>query len=284
MIDFDKERFQQVFCKNKISILFFFFNRTNISYEDNFNEKRCTRTRTRIILTRGHLRKLSLITPSEIPPNNPMIPIQTITSNLENSSHIDLITTNEMETNIPSTTVHKRFKRSRFDLKKTLQRSKSMCMTQFHSWLQRRRQQQNLRRKSAVESKTNPTPKLLGSPRLARLHQRLFKQHPSSPITTLIEQPSSPPPPLPSSLSSQLDDSDQNFKNQESLVRIYLPARTSPTIRHVRIIDNVNKSPCLSKITSPIVNRRNFSSTIKIATARERRESYAALSNILNDQ
>jgi hypothetical protein len=205
-----------------------------------------------------------------------MIPIQTITSNLENSSHIDLITTNEMETNLPSTTVHKRFKRSRFDLKKTLQRSKSMCMTQFHSWLQRRRRQQNLRRKSTVESKSSPTPKLFGSPRLVRLHQRLFKQHPSSPTTTLIEQPSS--------LSSQLDDSDQNFKNQESPVRIYLPARTSPIIRHVRIIDNVNKSPCLSKITSPIVNRRNFSSTIKIATTRERRESYATLSNILNDQ
>ncbi len=269
---------------------FFVYYRANILYEENFNEKRSMRTRTRTILTRAHLRKLSLIFPSEIPPNNPMISIQTVTANVENSSHIDLLTSNEIETNLPSTTVNKRFKRSRFDLKKTLQRSKSMCMTQFHSWLQRRRQQQQQqqnssvhRRKSAIESKSNTpscsTPKLLGSPRLARLHQRLFKQHPSLRIPLIEESSLSPP----ASSSSQLDDSDQHFKKQESPVRIYLPARTSPTTRHVRIIDNEIKTPPMSKITSPIVNRRKFPS-IKITTARERRESYAALSNILNNQ
>jgi hypothetical protein len=229
-----------------------------------------------------------------------MVPTQTMTSNLESSSHIDLLTSNEIETNLPprTTTGSKRFKRSRFDFKKTLQRSKSMCMTPFHSWFQRRRQQQqqqqqqqNLlvaRRKSAVESKSSSTPKLLGSPRLARLHHRLFKQHPSSASTPLIEeQPSSklpPPPPPPPSLSSQVDDSDEHFKKQESPVRIYLPAHTSPTTRHVRIIDNDIKTPSITKITSPIVNRKNFPSTIKIATARERRESYATLSNTLSNQ
>ena len=253
--------------------------------------------RTRIILTRGHLRKLSLVYPSEIPANNPMIPIQTLTSNLESSSHIDLLTSNEDEINLPplpptTTGGSKRFKRSRFDFKKTLQRSKSMCMTPFHSWFQRRRQQQQqqqdvlvARRKSAVESKSSPTSRLLGSPRLARLHQRIFKQHPSSASTPLIEeQPSSSKLPPPTSLSSKVDDSDEHFKKQESPVRIYLPARTSPTTRHVRIIDNEVKTPSLTKITSPIVNRKNFPPTIKIATAKERRESYAALSNTLSNQ
>ncbi|CAF4538777.1 unnamed protein product, partial [Rotaria magnacalcarata] len=63
-----------------------------------------------------------------------------------------------------------------------------MCITQFNTWLQRRRQHQQQqqqqvspkpRRKSAVDSKptkeilsTPSTPKLLGSPRLARFHQR----------------------------------------------------------------------------------------------------------------
>jgi hypothetical protein len=230
-----------------------------------------------------------------------MIPLQTTISKIETSSHIDLLTISETESNIPSsssTTLNKqRLKRSRFDFKKTLQRSKSMCMTQFNSWLQRRRQQQqqNLtvpRRKSAIDSKSNKgqrsppsTPKLLGSPRLARLHHRIFKQHPSptSPVpltefSSLIS-PSSPP------LITTLDDSDQYFKIQESPVRIYLPARTSPITRHVRITtDNEIKTLPMSKITSPIINRRNISSSIKITTVKERRESYAALTNILNDQ
>jgi hypothetical protein len=225
-----------------------------------------------------------------------MIPLRTTISRFERSSHIDLLPTptSEHELSLPSssTTLNKRSKRSRFDLKKTLQRSKSMCMTQFNSWLQRRRQQQHLsvpRRKSAVDSKTNKdikpspcsSPKLLGSPRLGRLHQKIFKQHPSLPpleisSTSLIELPL-----LPSPFS---DDSDQYFHRQEPAVRIYLPARTSPTTRHVRITDNNNiKTPPMSKITSPVLNRRNLSSSMKIPTVKERRESYTTLSHSLNE-
>jgi hypothetical protein len=222
-----------------------------------------------------------------------MIPLQTTISKLETSSHIDLLTTSELELNPPSSssslTLNKSLKRSRFDLKGTLQRSKSMYMTQFNSWLQRRRQQNRslIRRKSTVDSKPTrelisapcSTPTLLGSPRLARLHQRIFKQHPSSPsLVPVTELPLLlPTPPF-------LDDSDQHFKTQESSVRIYLPAQTSSITRHVRMNNNEIKTPPMSKITSPIINRRNSTSSIKITTAKERRESYAALTNILNNQ
>jgi hypothetical protein len=218
---------------------------------------------------------------------------QTTISKLESSSHIDLLTTSEIESTLPSSsssTLNKRSKRSRFDFRTTLQRNKSMYMTQFHSWLQRHRQQYHhpsvFRRKSAVDSKTNKdllssscsSPRLLASPRLARLHQRLFKRHTSPSSSVLLKEfPSSPSSPL-------LDDSDQQFKKPESPIRIYLPVRTSPTTRHARIIDNKIKTPPMSKITSPIITRRYFSSSIQITTAKERRESYAALSNILNHQ
>jgi len=283
----------------------FYYSRRNISYEENLNEKRIIRTRPRFILTRAYLRKLSFTSPKEIPQITPMIPLQTKISKMETLSHIDLLTISETESNLPSsstTTLNKqRLKRSRFDFKKTLQRSKSMCITQFNSWLQRRRQQQQHlsvpRRKSAIDSKSNKgsrsppsTPKLLGSPRLARFHHRIFKQHPSptSPVAPTefpsLLSPSPPPPPPPTTTTITLDDSDKHFKMQESPVRIYLPARTSPITRHVRITDNEIKTPPMSKITSPIINRRNISSSITLATAKERRESYAALTNILNDQ
>jgi hypothetical protein len=173
-------------------------------------------------------------------------------------------------------------------------------MTQFNSWLQRRRQQQHLsvpRRKSAIDSKTNKdlkssspcsTPKLLGSPRLARIHQRIFKQHPFpiSSSSSHIELPPEPVVELPLSSSPLLDDSDEQFQKSEDPVRIYLPARTTPKIRHVRmtdvnmITDNNIKTPPMSKIASPIITRRNLTSSITTTTttARERRESFAAQS------
>jgi hypothetical protein len=238
-----------------------------------------------------------------------MIPFQAAIFKQGTYSPIDRLptpTTSEPEPSLQSssTTLHKRSKRQRFDFKKTLQRSKSMCMTQFNSWLQRRRQAHPsvLRRKSAVDPKTvsSPcsTPKLLGSPRLARLHQRIFKQQaPPSPPMPSSEPPSLPPklhtelsssplsfhrelPPLSSVL---LDDSDRHFQQRELPVRIYLPARTPPTTRHVRINDTNDHhipSPPMSKITSPIINRRNLPSSIKMTTARERRESFAAMSNV----
>lgn len=265
--------------------------RTNISYEENFNEKRLISIRPRIILARAYLRKLIFKSPSEIPQLNPMIPLQTIIPKFETTSHIDLLTISETESTVPSsssTTLNRRLKRSRFDFKKTLQRSKSMCMTQFNSWLQRRRQHLSVpRRKSAIEPKTNKesklspcsTPTLLGSPRLARLHKRIFKPHPSP-----VSPPAAALPIEISSLSEPLDDSDEYFRRQECPVRIYLPARTSPITRHVRITDTEIKTPPMSKLTSPIITRRNLSSSIKPTTARERRESYALLTNILNNQ
>jgi len=275
-----------------------FYFRTDILSE----EKRSIRPRTKIILTRACLRKFSFTSVNEIP-----LPLQTTIPKLETSSYIDLLSTpitNEQEASLPSslssTTLNKRSKRSRFDFKKTLQRSKSMCMTQFNSWLQRRRQQQQHlsvpRRKSAIDSKTNKdlkssspcsTPKLLGSPRLARIHQRIFKQHPFpiSSSSSHIELPPGPVVELPLSSSPLLDDSDEQFQKSEDPVRIYLPARTTPKIRHVRmtdvnmITDNNIKTPPMSKIASPIITRRNLTSSITTTTtARERRESFAAQS------
>ncbi|CAF0893415.1 unnamed protein product [Rotaria sordida] len=267
---------------------------TNISHEENFNNKQSNQQQTRISLNRICLRKLSLISPNEIPQtiiSNSMIPLQTTINKLDSSSHIDHLSTptnSEPEQSsllASSIGLNKRSKRSRFDFKKTLQRSKSICMTQFNSWLQRHRQQRHSslpRRKSATDSKTTKeiissacsTPKLLGSPRLARIHQRIFKQNlsSSSPLSpSLLETPqlielpslllssssSSPPP------SSQVfDDSDERFQKQEPQVRIYLPARTSSMIRHVRITEkNIMKDN--NGKSSPILNRRNLSSAMK---------------------
>ncbi|CAF1226596.1 unnamed protein product [Adineta steineri] len=303
----ERQRFEQDTIKDSH---IFRNSKTNLSYEENSNEKRSNRPRTKIILTRACLRKFSYTSTSEIPQSflsNTMIPLQTTISKLEKSSYIDLLSTpitNEQEFGLSaspssSTMLNKRSKRSRFDFKKTLQRSKSMCMTQFNSWLQRRRQQHLSvpRRKSAIDPKTNKemklspcsTPKLLGSPRLARIHQKIFKQQnppPISPSASPIEIPLSEsfmelPP---ASLSPFLDDSDEQFQKQEHPVRIYLPARTSPATRHVRITDvniisdnNNIKTPPMSKITSPVILRKNLTSSIK-TTARERRESFAAQS------
>ena len=160
------------------------------------------------------LRKLSLISSSEFPQHflpDAIIPLQTILSN------IPLTSNNEF----------KSAKRSRFDLKKSFQRSRSMYLTQFHSWLQRRRQQQNSplpRRRSDVETKELAPPKLLGSPRLARIHQKFFKTSaPSSPQISRKEIP------------IQIADDSDNRSLYELPVRIYFPPFTSPTIRRVRI-------------------------------------------------
>lgn len=173
-----------------------------------------------------------------------------------------------------------------------------MYMTQFHSWLQRRRQQHSTseqRRKSAFESKVptptstpTSTPKLLGSPRLARLRQKFFKQSPSpSPErTTRI--------PIPVQI---LDDSERRSQI-ELPVRIYFPPSTPPTTRHVRINDaniittsnenyNIQTEP-KSNSTTPILNRKYTSSSSstssKMTTAKERRESFATLSSIFNNR
>ena len=207
------------------------------------------------------LRKLSLISSSEFPQHflpDPIIPLQTIIS------QFSLTSSNELKST----------KRSRFDLKKSFQRSRSMYLTQFHTWLQRRRQQQNSslpRRKSDVETKV-PPPKLLGSPRLARLHQKIFKTSaPSSPSTPRKEIP------------IQIADDSDNRSLYELPVRIYFPPFTSPTTRRVRIdenhittFDNNQEDP-----PTPVFNRKYPS--YRATTAKERRESFVTLSNLFNN-
>ncbi|CAF4873282.1 unnamed protein product, partial [Rotaria sp. Silwood1] len=85
-------------------------------------------------------------------------------------------------------------------------------------------------------------------------------------LTELQSSSSSPSPPLPTQI---FDDSDEQFQQKEPQVRIYLPARTSSIIRHVRITDenliadnNINIPPLL-KISSPILNRRKLLSSTK---------------------
>lgn len=254
---------------------------------------------------------MSLVSPNEIPRStisNPEVSfIQTKINVLETSSHIDLLPTptySETDsTNILSSSgaLNKRSKRSRFDFRKTLQRSKSMCMTQFNSWFQRHRSHQHRqqhqtaikpRRRSTLESKTPKetmssscsTPKLLGSPRLARLHQRIFKRNHSPPLAPPVNlqlQSLSLPglAELHAASTEPLDDSDERFQNQEAQVRIYLPARTPSLIRRVRITDdptptdnNIKPTP-MAKITSPIFRRRNLQSAIKTKTYGERQHA-----------
>jgi hypothetical protein len=186
-----------------------------------------------------------------------------------------------------SSNLDKRSKRSRFDLKKTFQRSRSMCVNQFNSWLQRRRQRHLSveRRKSATESKASSpcsTPRLLGSPRLARLHQKLFKSQVPPPSKT--DHTSHP--------TQILDDSD-NRSQYDLPVRIYFPPLTPPISRHVRITNvsiettNNNRQDIdidqTLNLTTPIIHRKySSSSSSKKTTAKERRESFATLSNMFN--
>ena len=94
--------------------------------------------RARCVSTRACLRKLSLITSTEYPQYflpDPILPAQMITT------HYQAISSDELS---PITIINdesisvKQTKRSRFDLMKSFQRSRSMYLTQFHSWLQRR--------------------------------------------------------------------------------------------------------------------------------------------------
>ena len=171
----------------------------------------------------------------------------------------------------------KQTKRSRFDLMKSFQRSRSMYLTQFHSWLQRRRQHSPVhRRKSTAESKIS-TPKLFGSPRLGRLQQRLFKTSaPSSPQTQHAI------------FSHEILDDTDRCTSLESPVRIYFPpSLSSPsTSRHVRINDNIHMTSDTDQddLSSPLFDRKSasLSSTFRMTTAKERRESFVTLSNVFN--
>lgn len=241
-----------------------------------------------------HLRRLSLISSTELPQEfhpDPVIPLQTITSYIEQSASAN-VSHNDLSI-VSTDTLPKSNKRSRFDLKKSFQRSRSAYMTQFHSWIQRhRRQHPNSppkRRKSAIESKVPTpcsTPKILGSPRLARLHQKFFKSSTPQP-SHLSSTPMIPLEPL--------DDSDTRSQ-YDFPVRIYFPPLTPPTFRHVRIADtdtiisNSNQRvQSASNSTTPTCERKytsssSGSSSFRITTAKERRESFATLSNVFHNR
>lgn len=208
----------------------------------------------------------SVVQSAQSYPVDPHIPLQ-ITTNFVDSrkiSHPDITSDHS-----PSNPSDKRSKRSRFDLKESFQRSKSMCITQIHSWLQRRRHQsqsqtqshtspRQRRRKSAFDSKMSPsnnaTPKLFGSPRLARLHQRFFKASPS-PVSTDHSMSS----------SRQTNEFDQQSQI-ELPVRIYFPPSSLPL-----------------EVFTPVTHRKALN-TIKVTTAKERRESFATTSNIFHQK
>ena len=106
-------------------------------------------------------------------------------------------------------------RRTRFDLRKTLQRSRSLCLSQLHSWLHRRR---------GITHTSN--------------HHPISKEEP-------VKINEDPP-----------DDSDQTFQQRELPIRIYFPARiVSP--RSIRI-NHISTPPPMSKLTSPLLNRRRL--------------------------
>ncbi|CAF1352487.1 unnamed protein product, partial [Adineta ricciae] len=299
----DRQEFEQDSLRNSFQTK----PRQNVPVNRNENSHH------RLVPRRTCLRKLSLIESSEFPGHflpHPVIPLQSTLSeelplaDIEHNSITPVTDTNSTpnpsEKDSSPTTNHsrRRSKRSRFDFKETFDRSRSLCIAQINLWLQRRRQIHisTQRRNSTTESKIS-TPKLLGSPRLARLHRRLFK----NPTT-------STPPPLrdqTSVLEPLIDDSD-NQSLGDLPVRIYFPPLSAPVTRRVRItdintiiyshdsydddeeeefeqisqprisFDNERKHPSRSSTTS--------SSSFKIATAKERRESYATLSTVFNNR
>ena len=186
-----------------------------------------------------------------------------------------------MDNHLAMPALDKRVKRSRFDLKGTFQRSRSMYISHINSWLQRRRRQPSSisRRKSTTDPDASgsrmTTPKLLGSPRLARLHQRLFKQ-----------QPPSPPVQHHAESRHATDDSDYRFQS-ELPVRIYLPPLSSPLSRpahyggiHPTRPPNDTLDRCTdpsSAQATPMLTRREPSS------AKERRDSFVLMSSMFNN-
>ncbi|CAF2595227.1 unnamed protein product [Rotaria sp. Silwood2] len=261
------------------------------------NNIRKNKSRVKLIFTRGPLRKLSLISYAEFPQYflpDPVMPLQTIIpSQIEPTSNIELISTtitNEINSNnkLSSDNFNKDSKRSHFHFKETFQRSKSICINQFNTWLQRHRHSHSYKtiRKPIIESKEETscfTPTLFSSPRLVRLHQRLFKHH-----SQTLQQNNHT-----SKQVETIDDSD-NRSQRELPVRIYFPPLTTPISRHVRITDidilkstddnhDIKVQQTFDYLTTPIIHRKD-SSLLKLTTARERRESFASLSNTVNNR
>ena len=217
----------------------YFENSFRTNHLTNSNKNRRKQSRVKVIRRCDYIRKWSLISFSQFPQYflpDPVCPLQTIVSQIESKSNIELppITImNEIDSNnkLSSINSNKQTKRSHVGLKKSFQRSRILCFNQFNSWLQCHRHQpaSTPRRKSTTETKIlTPclTPKFLNSLHFTRLHQRIFKYQASS--SPQIERTTKP--------AVTLDDSD-NLSQSEPPVRIYFPSlRTAPLSRREYII------------------------------------------------
>ncbi|CAF3386314.1 unnamed protein product [Rotaria socialis] len=248
------------------------------------DKTRSKRIHIRRIITRGSLRKLSLVSFSEFPQYflpDPVLLFQTIAPSVGTAS-------NDTDLNNKSLTndLNNNSKRSSFDIKKTFQHSKSACINQINSWFQRHRQQQQqpqnsskTEQKSSIDTKVKPPylrPTLFGSPRLTRFRERLFHQH----CQNLPELNHNP---IPLDLA---DDSD-NRSQYDVPVRIYFPRLATSISRHVRITDadiltstNEMNTEQSFNLTTPTSHRED---PLKPRTAKEKRESFATLSNASNN-
>ncbi|CAF1274330.1 unnamed protein product [Rotaria magnacalcarata] len=286
----DRRKFQEDTINDLQSINF----STTANTKTIEDKTRSKRARVRRTITQGSLRKLSLLPFSEFPQYflpDPVLSFQTIASQAETTSNTELLSatiSNDTDLNNKSlvNNLNKNSKRSRFDIKKTLRHSKSACINQLNSWFQRHRQQQQqpqnsstIERKSSTDTNIKPsylTPTLFGSPRLARLRERLFKQH----CQTLPEMNHNP---IPLDIA---DDSD-NRSQYDLPIRIYFPPLTTSISRHVHITDadmltstNEMNTEQSFNLTTPISYREY---PLKPTTAKERRESFATLSNVFNN-
>ncbi|CAF1214581.1 unnamed protein product [Rotaria sordida] len=260
------------------------------------NTIRSTKPSVKLIRTCGSLRKLSLVSYSQFPQYflpGPVLPLQTVIQSKEESTSIiepiSTTTINEIDSNnkLSTDNFNKESKRSRFQLKETFQRNKSMCVNHFQTWFQRRQHPHSckIRRKSIIKSKdeTSCLTPIFHSPRLFRLHERIFK-HQSQPLQQIVHI---------SKPLETLDDSD-NQSQYELPVRIYFPPLTTPIPRHVRnthidIVKSTNDNHDMNieqtfnhSITS-ITNRKD-SFSFQLTTAKKRRESFVTLSNIINSR
>lgn len=134
----------------------------------------------------------------------------------------------------------KTMRRSRFDLKKTLQRSKTICASHIHSWFHRRRADDQSDQDNQRQQSTSIDSKQIESFDFPIVQQPIDQVVSSSPID---------------------DDSDRQFDQEELPVRIYFQGEISPLLRRIDVPQRVSiPTPPMSKLASPILSRRNIQS------------------------
>lgn len=144
---------------------------------------------------------------------------------------IDVLNLPEVDPPLQCTLTDSRSRMIRFDLRKTLQRSRSLCLSQLHSWLDRyRRNHQTTGTKESTRTIEN-------------------RHHCRETIRAVT-----PPDLLP--LNSFPDDSDIDFHYRELPIKIYFPAQTIRTVSPKIEPKHQLTTPPMSKLTSPILHRR----------------------------